>query len=125
MTSLPAVRHVALMPCRGEENPALHLHFAGPLEPHHHAIIFGELSAYIIERNGQTFEPDFGEDAVLFRPAGNQGHFDEEHFVALLRHFGFELIGDLPIIGSDQCRSATDSHEGEVRHVAPIQATRH
>ncbi len=125
MTSLPAVRHVALLPCRGEASPALHLHFEQPLKPHHQAIILGDLAAYILKEEGETFEPDFGDDVVSLQPAAKHGRLSELRYVALLRHFGLELTGDLPFIGHGQCPAENENHDGEVRHVPTIPAIMH
>lgn len=125
MTSLPAVRHVALLPCRGEASPALHLHFEQPLERHHQAIILGDLAAYILKGDGETFEPDFEDDAVSLQPAAKHGRLSEIRYVALLRHFGLELTGDLPFIGHGQCPAQNENHDGEVRHVTTIPAIMH
>lgn len=90
MSPLPAVRHVTLMPCRGEENPAVHVHYSEPLEQHHQGMILDALGTYVLELRGETFTPEFGEEAVLLRPANRQGRIDHERLLALSRHFGFD-----------------------------------
>lgn len=126
MNSLPAVRHVALLPCRGEASPALHLHFEQPLKPHHQAIILGDLATYILQNEGgETFEPDFGDDVVSLQPAARHGRLTELRYVALLRHLGLELTGDLPFIGHGQCPADNENHDGEVRHVPTIPPAMH
>lgn len=104
MSPLPAVRHVTLVPYRGEENPAVHVHYTEPLEPHHHGIIFETLATYVLHMNGETFEPEFGDEEVLLRPADRRHRMEHARFVALSRHFGFDPPdGELHYSGHGQC----------------------
>ena len=112
MTSLPAVRHAALTPCRGEENPALHIHYVRPLEEHHRGTILVALGTFVLQGKGDAFEPIFGADQVLLRPfKGNKSHrLDHAPYIDLSRHLGHEpLNGELQFLGDEQCSDESDS----------------
>ncbi|MFA9262016.1 MAG: hypothetical protein ACEQSB_01500 [Undibacterium sp.] len=117
MSPLPAVRHVTLTPCRGEENPAVHVHYMEPLESHHRGLILDALGTYVLRMQGEAFEPEFGDEEVLLRPADRQGRLDHARFVALARHFGFNPPdGELHYTGLGQC--AGPAHREPIEGVA-------
>ncbi len=119
MTSLPAVRHVALKPCRGEENPALHFHYEEPLEEHHRGTILVALGTFVLQGKGAAFEPIFGEDQVLFRPtrAGKSHRLDHGPYVDLSRHLGHEPPnGEIQFLSEEECPLAETAPE-PIRHV--------
>ena len=112
MSPLPAVRHVTLVPYRGEENPAVHVHYEAPLESHHHGLILEALGTYILNLQGETFEPEFGREAVLLRTANKRDRLEHARFVALSRHFGFDPPdGELHYSTHGKCAVQPTAHE--------------
>lgn len=101
-TLVPPVRRVALVPRRGEMNPALCLGYDGPLTTLQRSMVMTEVAQFMVLTD-QSYETEFPKgNIVLLQPAADQGQRDEEDYRALARHLGCEAPNDLPIIGLEQ-----------------------
>jgi hypothetical protein len=120
---LPAVRHAGLQH-RSTGCLALHLHFDRDLESTEQGIVLSSLGAYVLQKKGPTFSPDFHGAVVLLRPL-KKLPLGQEDFKAVAKHFGYESPdGDLPFLGHGQCPIAEEADDNRPMFVGVIPLLR-
>lgn len=102
ISKLPTVRHVGLQH-RSTGCLALHLHFDRDLDEEAQGVVLSSLGAYVLQKKGPTFSPDFHGAVVLLRPLRKSG-LGLKDFNNVAEHFGYvSPDGDLPFLGHNQC----------------------
>jgi hypothetical protein len=123
ISMLPAVRHAGLQH-RGTGRLALHLHFDRSLEPDDQGLVLSELGAYVLQKKGPAFSPEFQGAIVLLKPP-KEPCLDHDDYKAVAKHFGFvPSDGDLPFLGHDQCPIVEEANDDRSMFVGVIPLLR-
>ncbi|MFZ1654950.1 MAG: hypothetical protein WBO92_05120 [Candidatus Moraniibacteriota bacterium] len=117
LSKLPAVCHAGLQH-RSPGNLALHLHFDRDLDEEAQGVVLSSLGAYVLQKKGPTFSPDFHGAVVLLRPL-KKLPLGQEDFKAVAKHFGYESPdGDLPFLGHGQCPIVEEADDNRPIYVS-------
>lgn len=119
----PPIRLAVLEYRAGRVHEALRIHFVEPLTPREVGIVVGGVAELISEKD-LVIESHFPEkDCIVLQPLSDEEPLHEADYRAMVRHFGFEPNGNLPIVAPGQPPFPDEALQGEGHSlVAPTAA---